>query len=136
MKPVMPRIYHTLRTAISTTDENTYITMPKGQGRHRRILSTEQMELLIHLRKRRYVCVWFFRLYTFAVELGSAHRTFDECEQVTATDSVSTIFASEVLNGPMLGLFETVFKMHTKGVVRRSFVALAVKPWNFFSVHS
>ena len=133
MKPVTLSNLPPLRTAISTTDENTYITMPKGQGRHRRILSTEQMELLDSPPKKGDTFVSGSSDFTHSpLNWETLMRTFDECEQVTATDSVSTIFASEVLNGPMLGLFETVFKMHTKGVVRRSFVALARQTVEFF----
>jgi sorting nexin-13 len=134
MKPISLSNLAPVRTTISTTNENTYGTPPKGHGGgHRRILSTEQMELLDSPPKRggKYV-PGSADLSHSPLNWETLMRTFDECEQVTAADSVSTIFASEVLNGPMLGLFETVFKMHTKGVVRRSFVALARQTVEFF----
>ena len=134
MRPVTLSNLPPLRTTISTTNENTYITTPTGHGGgHRRILSIEQMELLDSPPKKGSKFVSGSTDFAHSpLNWETLMRTFDECEQVTATDSVSTIFASEVLNGPMLGLFETVFKMHTKGVVRRSFVSLARQTVEFF----
>jgi sorting nexin-13 len=132
MKPIM-LLQRQLPSIRTTTQGGNWVFEDSNNiQNHRRILSIEQMELLDSPPKHSKSGV----INSFQNQLASPlnwetlMRTFDETDN--SSDNISTVFASEVLNGPMLGLFETVFQMHTKGLMRRSFVAMARQTVEFF----
>ena len=100
-------------------------------GRNRRILSVESNVLdspqqVASKSGDQHALDW--------ESLDSLMKTFNESKAVKTVKNKtsSTVFASEVLNGPMLGLFECIFRMHTKGVLRKAFVATCRQMVEFF----
>ena len=93
MRPVTLSNLPPLRTTISTTNENTYITTPRATGEDTEEYCPSNRWNLDSPPKKGSKFVSGFTDFAHSpLNWETLMRTFDECEQVTATDEVSTIF--------------------------------------------